>query len=229
MRFVTFEDVAARFRGKSVAIVGSAPSCLDNAPGFVDAHDVVVRVNCYKTGAAQGVRTDVHYSFYGSSIDKPAQHLQRDGVALCMCKCPDSKPLESEWHERHGKLNGIDFRYIYRARADWWWCDTFVPSEARFLDKFKVLGGHIPTTGFSAILDVLDCDPRAVYLTGFDFFGSKIHNVNEPWRPGNPQDPIRHMPELEAAWLADNETRHPLTFDTRLSTIIGAHRAARSV
>ena len=95
MRFVTFEDAAARLRGKSVAVVGSAPSCLDNAPGFVDGHDIVVRVNNYKLGPAQGQRTDVHYSFYGSSIRKTAAELERDGVKCCMCKCPNAKPLES--------------------------------------------------------------------------------------------------------------------------------------
>jgi hypothetical protein len=36
------------FSGKRVAIVGSGPGCLDNDPGFVDSHDVVVRVNNYK-------------------------------------------------------------------------------------------------------------------------------------------------------------------------------------
>jgi hypothetical protein len=226
MKFVNFDEVGARFRGKTVAIVGSAPSCLDNAPGFVDAHDVVVRVNCYKTGGQQGHRTDVHYSFYGSSIDKDARDLQRDGVTLCMCKCPDSKALDSEWHERHGKQNGIDFRYIYRARAGWWWCDTYVPSDEQFLEKFNILDRHIPTTGFAAILDVLACDPASVYLTGFDFFASKVHNVNEPWRAGNPQDPIRHMPELEADWLANNENRYPIRFDAKLSAIIRARRAA---
>lgn len=201
MRFVSFADVAARFHGKSVAIVGSGPGCLDNAPGVVDGHDVVVRVNGYKLGPAQGRRTDVHYSFYGNSIRKSAADLERDGVTLCMCKCPDSKPLQSQWHEQRGKTNGIDFRYIYRARADWWFTDTFIPDDERFMAKVRLLDGHIPTTGFAAILDVMDCDPASIYLTGFDFFQSGKHNVDERWKPGDPTDPIGHRPMLEAAWL----------------------------
>lgn len=220
VRFVDFSEIKERFRGKSVAIVGSAPSCMNNEPNFVDSHDVVVRVNGYKLATAQGFRTDVHYSFYGSSITKNVNDLKRDGVKLCMCKCPDSKPLKSDWHERLNKLNGIDFRYIYKARADWWFCDTFVPDDAMFMEKVGILGGHIPTTGFAAILDILACEPRSVYLTGFDFFSSKIHNVDEMWRAGNPADPIGHRPEFEAAWLADNIGNYPLVFDTKLKELI---------
>lgn len=224
MHFVDFETVAARFHGKSVAIVGSGPGSLDNVPGFVDGHDIVVRVNNYKLGPAQGFRTDVHYSFYGSSIRKSAPELQEDGVQLCMCKCPNAKPIESAWHERNGKQIGIDFRYIYSNRASWWFCDTYVPDVERFLESFELLGKHIPTTGFSAILDVMACAPRDVYLTGFDFFDSGIHNVDEPWKSGNPQDPIGHRPAAEAAWLEANLS-NLLTFDPKLSTLMGARRA----
>jgi hypothetical protein len=222
VRFVTFEQVAARMRGKTVAIVGSGPGSLGNEPGFMDSHDIVVRVNNYKTGEQQGYRTDVHYAFYGTSIRKTAPQLQADGVTLCMCKCPDSKPLESEWHERNGRQVGIDFRYIYKNRAPFWFCDTFVPEDARFMEKFDLLDRHIPTTGFAAILDVLACDPKSVYLTGFDFFASGLHNVDEAWRPGDPQDPIGHRPDSEAGWLSSNAHRYPLTFDQALTAAVKA-------
>lgn len=200
-RFIPFELVQQRFADKAVAIVGSAPSCLLNEPGRIDAHEVVVRVNNYKLGAQQGQRADVHYSFYGSSITKTAAELQRDGVTLCMCKCPDSKPIESDWHEQRSRQNGIDFKYIYRNRASFWFCDTWVPIEEVFLEKMTLLSGHIPTTGFAAILDVLACKPKSIYLTGFDFFSSGMHNVNERWRAGDSTDPIRHVPEKELALL----------------------------
>ncbi len=220
MQFVDFAHVTRQLHGKTVAIVGSGPGSLDNATGFVDSHDVVVRVNNHKCGPAQGMRTDVHYAFYGTSIRKTAADLQREGVKLCMCKCPDSKPLQSEWHERTGRQVGIDFRYIYRTRAQFWFTDTYVPDDERFLRKFELLDNHIPTTGFAAILDVLACDPRSVYLTGFDFFSSGVHNVDEKWRPGDPADPICHRPDLEAAWLARNCGSYPLTFDKTLEKIL---------
>ena len=220
MRFVTFDEAARYFRGKSVAVVGSAPSVLDNAPGFVDSHDVVVRVNNYKTGEAQGFRCDVHYAFYGSSIRNSVEDLVRDGVLLCMCKLPDDKPIESAWHESHGKPFGIDYRYIYLRRANWWFTDTFIPDTPRFLRKFELLGRHQPTTGFAAILDVLECEPRSVYLTGFDFFTSRMHNVDEPWNEKNNDDPICHRPELEAQWLQENADRYPLSFDAKLTEML---------
>lgn len=225
MRFVQFSEVAERLRGRAVAIVGSAPSCAQSPRGFVDGHDIVVRVNNYKLGVGQGFRTDVHYSFYGSSIRKSAEDLKRDGVTLCLCKCPDAKPLASDWHERTGRQNGIDFRYIYQLRRDWWFCDTYVPDAASFMDKFELLGRHIPTTGFAAILDVLACRPRSVYLTGFDFFSSGLHNVDEAWRQGDPADPIGHRPDLEAAWVAKHAREHLMMLDAKASEILAAERA----
>lgn len=221
MRFVTFEEAAGHLRGKRVAVVGSGPSVLDNTPGLIDGHDAVVRVNNYKLSPAAGTRCDLHYAFYGSSVTKDKTDLQRDGVNLCWAKCPDAQCIDSDWHASNGKLNGVDFRYIYRARADWWFCDTFVPGVPMLLEKFELLDRHIPTTGFAAILDVLACAPESVYLTGFDFFSSGIHNVDEKWKPGDPSDPIGHRPELEANWIRENRDRYPLVFDRKLRRLMG--------
>jgi hypothetical protein len=218
--FCSRPKAEAVLAGRTVAIVGSGPGVLDNVPGFVDSHQVVIRTNNYKTSAAAGRRTDVFYSFFGGSIRKPASELQADGVCLCVAKCPDGQPIESEWHRQRGKMNGVDFRYIYAARASWWFCPTFVPDADEFMAAFKLLGGHVPTTGFSAVLFALSCRPASVYLTGFDFFSSMVHNVDERWRPGDPTDPIGHVPHLERQWLADNLGSHPLTCDRRLAGIL---------
>jgi hypothetical protein len=215
-RFVSFDDVRARLRGKTIAVVGSAPSCTENAPGFVDSHDLVLRVNNYKTGTGQGRRTDIHYSFYGSSIRKTKDELRADGVTLCMCKCPNSSPIESEWHVRMGKPHGIAYQYIYRIRKDFWFCDTFIPTDEHFLETFNCLQRHQPTSGFAAIYDVVKCEPARVFVTGFDFFSSGLHNVTDKWRPGNPDDPIGHRPDFEAMWLFEAANRFPLQLDAKL-------------
>lgn len=215
-RFITFDQAAEYLRGKSVAIVGSAPSCLDNARGFIDSHDVVMRVNNFKLGYQQGFRVDVHYAFYGSSIRTDAELLKKSGTKLCMCKCPNAKPLDSEWHVRMNKPHGVDYRYIYKNRRNWWFCDTFIPTVDHFLSTFNLLNKHQPTTGFAAIQDVLAAKPRNVYLTGFDFFTSGKHNVNEPWSEKNFDDPIRHRPDLEAEWVFSNAYLYPLLFDDEL-------------
>ena len=217
MRFVTRQDCKARFEGKTVAIVGGGPGAALNDPGIIDRHDVVVRVNNYKlTGPRTGKRTDVFYSFFGSSIRKRAEDLIADGVTLCMNKCPDAHPIQSEWHELNCKMIGVDFRPHFRRRASWWFCDTYIPTVDEFMVGFNLLRRRMPTTGFSAILDIVSFNPRSIYLTGFDFYSSKIHNLNERWRPANAADPIGHHPRREQEWLVQNMGRYPINIDRQM-------------
>lgn len=211
-----------------MAIVGSGPGCLDNAPGVVDSHDVVVRVNNYRLTGGTGSRCDVFYSFFGTSIKKTREDLIADGVRLCLCKLPNARAMESDWHTRNGKEIGIDYRphYERRRRMKFWFCDTYIPTVSEFLEGFRLLGHHMPTTGFAAIYDVLSFGPKAVYLTGFDFFESGIHNVNEPWRFKNPDDPIRHRPDLERRWLSENIDRFPISCDRALQAVLQQKAAA---
>lgn len=219
--FCDRDYVEGFLKGNRVAIVGSGPGVLDNKPGFIDGHEVVVRVNNYQIRApATGRRTDIFYSFFGNSIRKTVAELKRDGVFLCMSKCPDAKVMESQWHARNGRDHGVDFRTIYEQRRAWWFCPTYVPAVQGFMHHFDMLGGHVPTTGFAAILDVLSFKPESVYLTGFDFFSSGIHNVDEKWRAGLPDDPIGHVPDRERAWLNEHQGRLPVTMDQRLSGMI---------
>lgn len=221
MRFIPREEVEDIFRDMSVAIVGSAPSCLDNKEGYIDSHDIVVRVNNYKIKGFEdkvGFRTDVHYSFYGSSIKKTRDQLKTDGVVLCMCKCPDDKFMESEWHRINKKEIGVDFRYIYKQRKDFWFCDTYIPTTQKFIEYFNILDGHIPTTGFACILDILSFECKSVYITGFDFFTSGLHNVDETWKSGRADDPIGHISELERKWVRNN--LHRINVDKKLNDIL---------
>lgn len=223
MRFVSRSEVRSRFEGKRVAIVGSGPCVLENEPGFVDSHDIVARVNNYKLSEAAGFRTDVFASFFGTSVKKSRDDLIRDGVTLCLCKCPNAHAIESEWHRRNGKMIGVDFRPHYERRKDWWFCDVYVPTVDEFMVGFDLLGRHMPTSGFAAILDVLSFNPHTVYLTGFDFFASRVHNVNEPWREKNLDDPHRHRPDLECAWLAQHRDRFAAdrALEAALATVEG--------
>lgn len=218
------------FEGKRVAIVGSGPGVLDNAPGFVDGHDVVCRINNYRLSPAAGFRNDVQYSFWGSSCRKTREELIADGVTLCMCKLPDADladdPLDATWHRRQGKMIGLNYRAHYRRREGFWFCPTYIPTVAEFLVGFRLLGDHMPTTGFAAILDVLSFGPRSVFLTGYDFFTSGKHNVTDPWRAKNPDDPYRHRPDLERAWVAENIGRYPITVDAALGRALNMARAA---
>lgn len=219
--FCDRETARKAIEGKFVALVGSGPGLLNNLRDFVDSHDVVVRVNNYVlTGPVTGKRTDVHYSFYGSSIRKKAVELKRDGVKLCICKCPNAQVMDSDWHRINGKMRGVDFRYIYEDRKDYWFCDTYVPTVEEFMAHFNLLGGHVPTTGFAALLDVLSYKPASIYMTGYDFFQSRIHNLHEHWSPGNPGDPIGHAPDAERAWFAANAASLPVTMDETMTAAL---------
>lgn len=213
--------------GKRIALVGSGPGSLDNPRGFVDSHDVVVRVNNHKCGEGPGFRTDIHYSFYGSSIKKTAEELIAEGVVACWSRLPDCEFMQSEWHTRRGKLLGVDYRPHYEKRKGWWFCPTYCSTVEELQDKFDLLGGHMPTTGFSALLDVLSCNPRNVFLTGYDFFQTGIHNVNERWKSGHPGDPIGHRPDVEREWFAANVKGLPITMDALLAQAVSGHVAPR--
>jgi len=224
MKQLNFLETKKYFTGKRVAVVGSGPGVLDNKPGYIDDHDVVVRVSNYKTEGLEnttGQRTDVLYSFFGSSAAKkrPKDYIH-DGVKLCMCKCPDAElDYKSNWHMRRNKKHGTDYRMIYRRRAGFWFCPVYVPTLGRFMEYFRLLGNHIPTTGFSCLLDVFDFECQEIYVTGFDFFQSGIHNVTDRWRPKNPDDPIRHMPDLELKYFTEKRPRNVL-MDARLKKIV---------
>jgi hypothetical protein len=218
--FCDKEYVSKTFRDKTVVIVGSGPGSLSNQPGMIDSHEVVVRVNNYKLMGNTGRRTDVFYSYFGRAVKKRAVDLKNNGVKLCMAKCPNSKLMDSVWHEDNGLHYGVDFREIYQDRQDWWFCKTYIPTMEEFMQHFTLLGGHVPTTGFSAILDVLSYNPAHVYLTGFDFFTTKIHNLNERWRKGNPDDPIGHVPDEERLWLRANMDNLPISMDARMKSLV---------
>lgn len=221
MTFCDKETVRKAIEGKTIALVGSAPSVLKNKAGFIDSHDVVVRVNNYKiVQPFTGKRTDIHYSFYGRSIKKSRAELIADGVYLCMCKCPNSKPIKSNWHEMHGKQAGIDFRYIYTYRSGFWFTDTYVPTDEEFMAQFHLLNKHVPTSGFSALLDILSYNPKSVYMTGYDFFTSGVHNVDERWNKVNTLDPIGHVPHKEKMWLLQNKDKYPIILDDALKQVV---------
>ena len=207
--------------GKRICLVGSGPGSSANKFGFVDSHDVIVRVNNYKLDWRTGSRTDVFYSYFGKAVKKTPEDLKRDGVKLCMAKCPDAKFMDSPWHASHGRESGVDFRWIYERRKYWWFCDTYIPTLDEFMKNFRLLGGHVPTTGFAALLDILSYDPEHIYMTGFDFFTSRIHNLNERWKPSKVSDPIGHVPITECEWLKNNRDRIPVSFDKKLKEVLG--------
>lgn len=216
---LTLSNVRDIFYKKRVCIIGSAPSGLDNNGSYVEDFDVIVRVNNYKTRGTNkrgltydftdslGVRTDYHYSFYGGSIRKTQEELKADGVKGHLCKCPDDICHVTGWHVENKKIHGGDFRGIYRRRKGFWFAPLYVPEKAHYLTLFNLLGGHVPSTGFAGIWEIVNSQPKELYVTGFDFMQSKLHNVNETWLEGDPNDPVGHVfnkeCELFVKWVKE--------------------------
>lgn len=197
-----YDYVKKIFEGKRVVILGSAPSVKLNKGKNIDKYDVIVRINNYDLEKYKdfiGTRTDVHYAFYGNSIRKKKEELLKEGVYLCMCKCPNAKVLDHDKMVDFDPQNfGGDFRYIYKIREKFWFCKTYVPRKEILMEQMERLSGHMPTTGFAAVLTILDFHPKELYVTGFDGFTSKLHNIDQAWRDkSNRIDPVAHDPMRE--------------------------------
>lgn len=209
MEYLSLEQLRNTFKGKKVAIVGSGPSAMDNEKLYIDSYDEVVRVNNYKTKGISisgkhydytdsvGYRVDYHYSFYGGSIRKTADELLADGVKAHLCKCPNDDCHVTEWHKERNQQQGGDFRPIYRRRHDFWVKPVYIPTKDHYMELFHKLGDHVPTTGFACIWEFAQMDLQELYITGFDFMKSGLHNMNEPWNPGKQDDPVKHLPDQE--------------------------------
>lgn len=213
MKCLNRDDLINIFKGKTVAIVGSAPSVLNNIASNIDSCDLVVRINNYKTKgidlknipydytAQVGVRVDYHYSFYGGSIRTTQKDLKEAGCKGHLCKCPNDDCHVTDWHKQKNFTQGGDFRPIYRRRHDFWIAPVYVPEKAHYMKLFNILDKHVPTTGFACIWEIAQLEPKYMYITGFDFFSSGKHNTDEIWRPGHQDDPIKHTPDKEAELL----------------------------
>jgi hypothetical protein len=216
------------FNGKRVAIIGSAPSCLDNRGDVIDGYDAVIRINNFKIAGFEkqvGERIDVHYSFYGNSIRTDFNDLKKRGLKLHMCKCPNSRPYVSQWHiENKGPKDdcAYNFRYIYNLRDNTWVAPVYIPSEEHYLTLWEFVNRASPTTGFACIWEIMQTDAAEVYITGFDFFTSRMHNVNEHWKKGRDDDPLRHRPDFELERVKQWAMLPHVRVDRKLKEMIDA-------
>ena len=232
MEKLSFSNLHDIFYKKCVVVVGSAPSGLDNIGSFIDSFDLVVRVNNYKVKGRDkrglsydytdrlGTRTDYHYSFYGGSIRKQPNELLQDGIKGHLCKCPDDVCHVTQWHIDNKQIFGGDFRGIYRRREGFWVKPVYIPPKDHYLKLFRILDEHVPSTGFACIWEMMNCEPKQLHITGFDFMTSRLHNVNEKWLAGDPNDPIGHDFDKEKLYVKKWIKRHDwITCDKRLEEI----------
>lgn len=162
------------FADKSVVVLGSAPCVVNAGATYLSEFDVIVRVNDYKIYNDCN-RVDVHYSYWGRSIKYSMSH---SGGAVVMCKYPNAVFKSKKYVAGHSG----DLRDVYAMRAREMRDDMimYIPHIDDFLSNYNLVGA-IPTTGVSAVLDVLRFNPRKLHAAGFDFFVSGRHNISDVW------------------------------------------------
>jgi hypothetical protein len=232
LKVLTLSDLKESFANKRVAIIGSAPSVLQNQGDIIDKYDEIIRINNFKVKGVDlkgnnydyrhlvGSRTDWHYSFYGGSIRTSKAELE--GIKGHLCKCPNEEIVHlTDWHIKRKAEKGCGWAWIYRARTDYWQAPVYIPTKEHYLRCFYMLGNRVPTTGFACIWEMISLPVKEMYITGFDFFKSGVHNVTEIWKPGKADDPIGHVPQREFEFLKKWVKEMPkITLDKHLRRLI---------
>lgn len=177
MEQLTENYVRDFFKGKNVLVLGSAHCVAKLEAEFMDGFDVIVRCNNYKI-FNECRRTDIYYSFLGGSVKKSMDSIVEDGAKFVFCRCPDA---DFSHHAGGEYIPGrsYDARTVYEHRKNWFKLPYFVQTTENYESNF-LLCDRLLTTGVSSIVDVLRYNPARVYVAGFNFFTTLIHNVDEP-------------------------------------------------
>lgn len=136
------------FKGKRVALIGPAPHILERVQDFYE-YDLVCRVNRMaittgKISTATGYRCDVWY---------PANKLLMEHPFIC-------------------SLHTVTFIRTTKKAS------VLIPEPRRYkfsqakwdLEGLKAELGCTPNRGLRAMIDILQNDPKELYITGFTFY-----------------------------------------------------------
>lgn len=186
---------------KRVAVVGNGP-LREGQADEIETFDTIVRLNNFdRNVSGRATRCDIHYSYFGRSI-RPVNYRAHKTQLLIFRfpRPPFSLPDPVQWFELRQRQKEICFDWIYRLREDLLSAYTPVLCVERrtFLDYFELLGDHIPTTGFQAVLDFDGLRTSELVLYGFDCFTSGLHNGGRStWNRGGMEHPYGHVPDRE--------------------------------
>lgn len=175
-----FDDyVGNLINGKSLLILGSAPSVLEMKEKEMESYDLIARVNNFWP-FNKCVRSDIWYTMAGGSIVRTNGELKNCGCKLCFLKNPFAKIIGN------GKLDSMDVRKTYDLwRRRWFELPWYIQKKEHWIWLNKQIG-QIVTTGVSAIVDLYRFGPSCLHIAGFDFFSSLKHNNGvqlhlKPW------------------------------------------------
>ena len=169
----------------TVAIVGNAGYLTDIEQGdYIDAHDVVVRMNNFQTAGFErqvGSKLDVFLTTFHKDVELSRPQLESARWIVASVPFNWAKPRTGALKYRHAEFITLGLARLRRREA-------YVPDENYFHSLRQALGSY-PTTGAMGLLLAVDfllpvC-PR-IYITGFSFFEGRSHYFGEERiTPGN--------------------------------------------
>lgn len=197
-------DLKHLLKGKRVAIIGAANSTLNTDLGdYIDGFDYVIRINKAPYLIQRGVhlndigrKTDIlFHSFYeneksgGGKLN--IELYNRLGINYLV------NPINSLKGKR------VIFNFYKKYLAPY---KTFTISKPEYDAIQKTLEKHTPTIGFCALMQVLECEYKELYITGFTFFRT-------PFSSGY-RDEIQQPTEVQK--LIKNEGHHNIDLEFTL-------------
>jgi len=158
---INMDEYVEYMRGKSVALVGPADTCVGRCyGGYIDGHDVVCRLNMSYDMSDQsrwvdyGERMDVLYS---ALADKPSVALKHP-VKYIVCPFPNEPPYRKQIKRERAALNNI------------------VVATPKQLRAFE---GHYhsrPLTGTLAIAHLLSLPISRLFITGMSVYRTDYYS-----------------------------------------------------
>lgn len=156
--------------GQSIAIIGSANSAFKNKLGdFIDNHDLVIRINkgvelikSHKDFI--GSRTDL---LFHSLYDKKHDEINSSPITLDLWSQNYVEKLVCVYNVRDKRFRSYFLDYFIKNKSA---SNVYQIDSVQKIDPFKLMYPFIPTTGFCAIITVLNSNFKKLYITGFTFF-----------------------------------------------------------
>lgn len=198
-------------RDRRLVLVGPSQSALSNTYEFIEAHDLVVRVNyAYPTPSEHvpyiGSRCDVLY--HNSAGLRDIQEILQPG-------------LEFIWYDRNRHM--FDIRRFLKATNTPG--GLIRPYRDRVISK---LGTH-PNMGFLALMHLLSQPIQSLHVTGITFFREPYHTGYPETKFGNSKEiktrsTPSHDADLQFEYFVENLYNDArLTVDDTLQRICDEH------
>ncbi len=155
------------FKNKRIAIVGAADSVLESENGkIIDGYDIVIRLNkaphswdSIKSDYLGSKFTHLYHSFFENEFS---------GGGTIDWELYDELGIEKLINPNNSKMGYIAHLNYFKRHFSF--RKTYMLSKASSKLTRNYLSGYTPTTGFSALISVLQCNCSEIYITGFTFF-----------------------------------------------------------